>query len=139
MGYKSPLKLAIPVYGQSTTPLDSTTYYFGEPVSSVGTGATSRPIVMPRQGIITSMVLLVYSATVAGTAEDWTMIIRKNDTTDYTFATVAANTTARYFTNYALNIPVNALDYITVKTTTPAWVTNPEGVRITGFLILECE
>jgi hypothetical protein len=66
-------------------------------------------------------------------------VIRLNNTTDYALATVQMNAANVLLANYALDIPVVAGDYILLKITTPAWVTNPTGCFIGGSILIECE
>jgi hypothetical protein len=139
MGYKSPTCYSLNIMSSTTAPLDSTTYYFGAFNQGWTTSTPIRRIYIPRAGRITRVVLYMFALTTAGTAEDIVIVIRKNDTTDYTFSTVGLANASRFFSNYALDIPVIAGDYIELKVTTPAWVTNPDGVYTYGSLFIETE
>lgn len=137
MGYTKPIQTAVSVGFGSSNPLDSTTYYGAEPVIALTTSTAIRNVYIPVKGVVRYARLDTYSASVTGTNEDIVIAIRINNTTDYTFATVGSATARRSFVNAALNIPVEAGDYVEFKVTTPAWVTNPEGMRGYGFLIIE--
>jgi hypothetical protein len=139
MGYNRPNTYSLYIGFGSFNPVDATTYYFSNITSVVpGTGSGVLLIYIPRQGVIRACSLQTFSGTATGTNEDWTIAIRKNNTTDYTIATVGAATPSRHFANYALDIPVKQGDYIEMTTTTPTWATNPEGCRGYGNLLLEC-
>jgi hypothetical protein len=120
----------------SFSPGDSTTYYWSTIAGTWETTAALRPHRFLKDGIIKAASISTYGGT-AGTAEDWTMIIRINNTTDYTVATLAASAVTRNWLNLALNIPVKAGDYFEIKTTTPAWVTNPAPCQSWGTLLIE--
>ena len=77
-----------------------------------------------------------YSGT-AGTAENWSLYIRLNNTTDTLIATIGAATNARQFSNAALNISVVAGDYIEIKSVQPTWATNPLTTLYGGYLYVE--
>lgn len=136
MGYISPGYAYVYCGFGSYNPGDSTLYYFGAFPSGSPSSQGVYLVYFPTSGVIRAAVLDTYATTV-GTAEDWTIAIRKNNTTDYTFATVGAATAHRLFANYSLSIPIAAGDYIEFKTTTPAWATNPEGLRGSGTILLE--
>lgn len=137
MGYKAPNYYTL-CFGcsVSSNPLDSTVYYCGDGVG-IGTVVGSRKLYIPQKGTIVGAYLWVNSSTQTPTTEDVVHVIRKNDTTDYTFKTQNWGTAnPAYVSNYALSIPVVAGDYIAIKFTTPAWVTNPTGVYITGAIVV---
>jgi hypothetical protein len=75
--------------------------------------------------------------TTAGTAENWTLAIRKNNTTDTNIATLGVSAAERIFTNNALSISVAAGDYIEIKSTPPVWATNPVGCTFGGTVYIE--
>lgn len=138
MGYKKANKLVIQGSCCSTNPVDSTTYYLGNRTAdSLNTTADYQRLYIPVNGCIRACELYVIATATVGTAEDWTWVIRLNNATDYTFYTLGAAEAKRRFYNYNLNIPVSAGDYIELKTTTPAWVTNPEGVRCMAFVLVQ--
>lgn len=114
--------------------VNSTTYYFGNYPSTPSTSANARRLYIPRNGVITTCVIFSNSSTTAGSGEPWPIVIRLNDTTDYTFDSESVAGSLRVFKNYALNIPVVAGDYIEFKTTTPAWATPPSSGNSTGSL-----
>lgn len=73
-----------------------------------------------------------------GTAETSTLVLRKNNTTDYPIATgIVLNGASRKVTGLTtgLAIPVAAGDYFEFKLTCPTWATNPTGMFFSG----ECD
>ena len=139
MGYKSPLPYTLSILSGSGSPADSADYFFGFSTTfGAGTTALNR-IYIPRTGLIRKCSVLTNAATTSGTGENIIMVIRVNDTTDYAFATVGVAGQIRFFENLALSIPVSAGDFVSIKMTTPAWVTNPDGFRIAGSMLIECE
>jgi hypothetical protein len=139
MGYKSQLPYTLYFNFASSSMNDSTDYFFGNIVLNLSTITAVQRVYVPMSGIIKAGSIVTYAATTVGTAEDIVMTIRINDTTDYTFATVGLANLARYFTASVLNIPVKNGDFISMKITTPAWATNPDGVRGSGQLLIGCE
>ena len=109
----------------STTPADSTSYYFGGMITAMQTTDGIARLYMPRSGILTNVSMFIVSDTNT-TSEDITFNIRKNSTTDYLFATKNfAGGKTIVLTDTPINIPVLTTDYIEIKVDTPAWVTNP--------------
>jgi hypothetical protein len=137
MGYRSPPYYSLTVgHSLFSAPADSTVYYFGQFMFDPTTTAVQRAVYIPKTGRIKSGILSMYVAGVVGTNENIIMAIRKNDATDYVFSTVGSTAVFRQFSNYALDIPVTAGDYIEIKLTCPAWVTNPTNVYCLGTLFL---
>lgn len=141
MGYKQPHKVNLSCYGSGVNSLvDATTYYLGYTTLGFTTVTTAGGMISPVNGFIRQAVLAIYFGVAVGTNEDWTVLIRnKTVGTDYTFATVGTTDANRKWLNYSLNIPVSRGDEIFFKTTTPTWVTNPDGCRPTGTITIECE
>lgn len=77
-----------------------------------------------------------YSGT-AGTAESWSLYVRKNNTTDTLIATLTVSASDRVFSNAALNIAVVAGDYVEIKGVRPLWATNPLTTIYGGYLYVE--
>ncbi len=140
MGYKAPRTYVLSGnYTSSANPNDSTTYFIGNINNGIATSLGVRKIVIPIKGMIRAAVVYMYALTATGSAEDWLMEIRANGATDYPIETLGASTAERVWNNTNLNIPVNEGDYIAIKTTTPAWVTNPEGIQGTWWVLVEYE
>ena len=118
--------------------LDATTYYGGMSGSAITTNATYYPMYIPFTGVVRACCINIDCSTTTGTNEAWDVNLRKNNTTDYLIATVSAATRIRTWINNFMNIPVVPGDYIEMKMTTPTWATNPDGARVSGFIILEC-
>lgn len=126
----------IKVQALTSTLVDNQTAYFGNlPKAPTATVGISK--VYPAQaGRITRAVIYCYAGT-AGTAEAWSLYIRKNGTTDHLIATIATATNERIFSNTNLNILMQADDYLEMKLVNPAWVTNPATAIFSGTLNLE--
>jgi hypothetical protein len=139
-GYNSwPYMYTLPIGTASGNPADSTSYYIGSIPNQPWAGAaTLNRVYIPRAGWIRAAAFNIQN-TVNGTDEDVVCVIRLNNTTDYALATVQMNAANVLLANYALDIPVVAGDYILLKITTPAWVTNPTGCFIGGSILIECE
>lgn len=125
----------IPVMALTSSPGDGATVYFGNlPKAPVANAATSK-VYIPKTGNITRAELYVYSGT-AGTAEGWSLYVRKNNAADTLIATVSNSASERVFRNTGLNIAVNAGDYIEIKGIQPTWATNPLTTIYGGYLYI---
>lgn len=142
MGYKKPDMYTI-VGGISTSnPIDATLYYAGEfgGSASLQTTNTTRRNIVPRKGIIREVYLASYSATAAGTGEAWEWSLLNITTTGETvIQSQSIANASRTWSNTNLGLAVNAGDAICFKTTTPTWVTNPEGFVAYYIIVIECE
>ena len=141
MGYTERTIVPFCIGFGASNPGDATAYYFANTPIRALEGATigglTGLIEVPKAARIVGCRFGIFSATATGTAEDWTFSIRVNNTTNYAIATVGAATALRIFENYNLSIPLAAGDGFEITTTTPAWVTNPEGCRGLGFVYVE--
>jgi hypothetical protein len=137
MGYKTPRTYVL-CGGHSSgfSPADATDYYAGGPLNTMSATATLRKIPIPISGIIRTAMFTTASVTVSGTAEDWVVSLY-DGTTLTPIATVALNTATRTWLNDAMTYPVTQGGYVQFKTTTPTWVTNPDGVTCFYALIIE--
>jgi hypothetical protein len=114
------------------------TYYFGnQPRALLGT-ATNTKVFIPKTGTIKRADITSYASTTAGTAQNISVNIRLNNTTDTLVATVGAATAVRDFINTGLSIAVVAGDYIEIKVVvaTP-FTTPPAGITFGGTLYIE--
>jgi len=115
-------------------PLDSTTYYMVSLQSFVNTSTSSN--VMARIYVTTAFTLTkVYGAIsvdgTLGSAQNCTLFIRKNDTSNTNITTTLQLTSAiNTFNNTALSISLVAGDFISIGFTGPAWTTNPTSVSL---------
>ncbi len=131
-----PLGYTLHVQALTASPADSVSNYFGNLPRTVGTSANISRIYIRKAGTIKIAELHNYSGT-AGTAENWSLYIRLNNTTDTLVATVAAAASERIFSNTGLSIAVVAGDYIEMKTVNPAWATNPLTSIWGGYIYIE--
>lgn len=128
--------LTINVQALTSSPADGATIYFGTLPKAPTTTAAISKIYIRKTGTIKVAEIYCYSGT-AGTAEAWSMYIRKNNTTDTLIATISSGTNERVFSNTALNISVVAGDFIEIKCINPTWATNPLTTIFGGYIIIE--
>lgn len=131
-----PLGYTINVQALTSSPADATTVYFGTLPKAPVTAAATSKVYIRKAGTIKIAEIYVYSGT-AGTNENWSLYIRKNNTTDTLIATVAAATNERVFSNTGLSISVAAGDYIEIKGVQPTWTTNPATTIYGGYIYIE--
>ena len=93
-------------------------------------------VYIPKAGTIKAARIYSYAGT-AGSNENWSMYIRKNNTSDTLIQTLAVATADRVWANDALDIAVAAGDYIEIKEVQPTWATNPATVTRTGVIYIE--
>ena len=132
----SGLGMTIQVQALTSSPTDAATVYFGMLPKAPTTTANISKVYIRKAGTIKIAEIYCYSGT-AGTAEAWSLYIRKNNTTDYLIATVSAATSERVFTNAALSIAVAAGDYVEIKGPQPTWSTNPLTTIYGGYFYIE--
>lgn len=130
------LGYAINVHALTSSPTDGQTVYFGTMPKAPITTANVSKVYIPKAGTIKRAEIYCYSGT-AGTAENWSLYVRVNNTTDYLIQTVGAAQSERVFTNSALSIPVSAGDYFEIKGVQPTWVTNPLTTIYGGYVYIE--
>jgi len=121
-------------------PADSTTYYlFSGATLTTFTAATSAG--SRYYAATASTITAVYGvAIVAGTlggAQNCTLALRLNNTTDTTItSTLAMSSAANAFSNTGLSISMSAGDYVEFKLTCPAFSPNPTTVSISATVLL---
>lgn len=122
----------------STSPNDSTAYYFGALSSLAATVSSGvRRVYIPKTGTIKVAQFTWFGSSAAGSGENLTLEIRLNNTTNTTIATIGDTNAYKYFSNTGLSISVSQGDYIEITFTGPAWATNPTGVVIGGHVYIE--
>lgn len=126
----------INVQALTSSPVDAQTIYFGTLPKAPVTTAGQSKIYIRKAGTIKIAEIYCFSGT-AGTAEAWSLSIRKNNTTDTLVATVSAATAERVFSKADLSISVVAGDYIEIKMANPTWVTNPLTTILGGYIYIE--
>lgn len=135
-GKPTPSGYTLFVQALTSSPVDAQTIYFGMlPKAPIATANVSK-VYIREAGTIKRAEIYAYAGT-AGTAESWTISIRKNNTTDTTIATVAAGSNERVFSNTALSISVVNGDYIEIKSVNPTWATNPLTLIMAGYVYIE--
>jgi hypothetical protein len=126
----------IKVQALTSSPTDSATIYFGMLPKAPTTTANISKVYIRKAGTIKIAEIYCYSGT-AGSAESWSLYIRKNNSADTLIATLAVSASERIFSNAALNIAVAAGDYIEIKCVNPLWATNPLTTIFGGYLYIE--
>jgi hypothetical protein len=124
---------AISVQALTSSPADSATVYFGTLPKAPTTTANTSKVYVRKAITIKIAEIYCYSGT-AGTAEAWSLYIRKNNTTDTLIATLSVSASERVFTNSSLNISMAAGDYFEIKGIQPAWATNPLTTIYGGYI-----
>jgi hypothetical protein len=132
----SPQGYAINVQALTSSPADTTPFYFGMKPAAITTTAGQNKIYIRKPGTLKIAEIYTYAGT-AGTAEAVSMYVRVNNTTDYLISTLSVSANERIFTNSALSIPLAAGDYIEIKCIPPIWVTNPLTFICGGYIYIE--
>jgi len=127
---------AINIQALTSSPTDAQTVYFGMLPKAPTTTANISKVYVCKAGTIKIAEIYCYSGT-AGTAETWSLYIRKNNTTDYLIATLSAATNERKFSNAAMNIAMASGDYFEIKGVQPTWTTNPLTTIYGGYIYIE--
>ena len=130
------LGYVINVQALTSSPADGQTIYFGMLPKAPITTANVSKVYIRKAGAIKIAEIYNYSGT-AGTAEAWSLYIRKNNSADTLIATVSAAANERVFSNTALNIAVAVGDYIEIKAVNPTWATNPLTSIFSGYIYIE--
>lgn len=132
----SPQGYAINVQALTSSPTDGQTVYFGTMPKAPTTTAAASKVYIRKAGTLKIAEVYCFSGT-AGTAEGWSLYVRKNNTTDYLIATLSVSAGERVFSNAALDIPVAVGDYIEIKGVQPTWATNPLTTIYGGYIYIE--
>lgn len=127
--------------GGVLSPADSTTYLFGEMTSGYTSASyASGKIQIPTSGTITAVAWTIFSdgGTNAST-ENVSLYARINDTTDTTLTTTSnwSTVTSAVSGRATVSIAVTAGQFVMLKIVTPAWATNPTGLYIRGYFIVQ--
>lgn len=120
----------------TSSPVDGQTVYFGQLPKSPTTSPTVSRVYIRKSGSITASNISVSSGT-SGSAEAWSLYIRKNNTTDTLIGTISTSTGERLFATTTINIPVVSGDYIEIKGVQPTWATNPLTTVYGGYILIE--
>lgn len=131
-----PQGYAINVQALTSSPTDAQTVYFGAMPKAPITTANVSKVYIRKAGVLKIAEIYCYSGT-AGTAENWSLYVRHNNTTDYLIATLGVSASERVFSNTALSITVNVGDYIEIKGIQPTWGTNPLTTIYGGYIYIE--
>jgi len=127
---------ALSVQALTSSPVDAQTIYFGQlPKAPIATANVSK-VYIRKAGTIKIANIYCYSGT-AGTAESWSLYIRKNNTSDTLIATLAVSASERVFSNTSLSIAMAADDYFEIKSVNPTWSTNPLTCIFGGYVYIE--
>ena len=132
----SGLGYTLSVQALTSSPADSTTIYFGNLPKAPTTTANTSKIYIRKAGTIKIAEIYCYSGT-AGSAESWSLYIRKNNSADTLIATLSVSSSERVFSNTSLAIAVAVGDYIEIKAVNPLWSVNPLTTIFGGYLYIE--
>jgi hypothetical protein len=136
VAWEKPLGYTLFFQGTTASPGDGGTVYYGQMLRAPGTAAASK-VYIRKAGTITMANMLCQSGT-AGTNENWSMYIRKNNTSDTLIQTIGVNTNERVWSNTGLSIAVAVGDYIEIKGVQPTWpVQNPLTNICGGYVYIE--
>lgn len=129
---------AINVHALSFSPADASIQYFGNVLRAPVTNANESKMFFGVAGYITAAEIYWYATGTAGSAENISVNIRLNNTTDYLVRTVGTTAAEKRFDNTTMNsgsggIPIVAGDYVEIKITCPTWATNPTNVVMGGY------
>lgn len=136
---------ALPILGPFAVapagPAASTTHYFGLSTNSFANMTTegSTRITPPRAGTIQAACMYFNTTGTLATTETSTIAIFLNNTTATMISSTVNLSTATpaAFCGTGLNVTVNGTtDYFEIRWITPAWVTPPTGVRVSGTVWL---
>jgi len=118
-----------------SNPADATTYFLAFALAvttSTASGGDRQQLVIPKTGTLNVCYGICRVAGTLGSAQNCTLAIRLNNTTDTTVTSSLATSSAQNtFSATSLGISVTAGDYIEFKLTTPTWTTNPTTVGFT--------
>jgi hypothetical protein len=132
----NPQGYAINVQALTSSPADTTPFYFGTKPAAITTTAGQNKIYIRKAGTLKVAEIYTYAGT-AGTAENVSMYVRVNNSTDYLIQTVGASANERIFSNTALAIPLAVGDYVEIKCIPPIWATNPLTFICGGYIYIE--
>jgi hypothetical protein len=132
----APQGYAINVQALTSSPADTTPFYFGTKPAAITTTAGQNKVYIRKAGTLKIAEIYTYAGT-AGTNEAVSMYVRVNNTTDYLISTLSVSQSERIFTNSALSIPLAVGDYFEIKCVPPIWVTNPLTFIVGGYVYIE--
>lgn len=117
---------------------DSTTYFMSNSTFSsfLTSGAASTRMYIPQDGTITKVYGAITCQTTVSSAQNATLSLRLNNTTDTTITNTYQLTAASNPFGATVSIPVVAGDYVEFKFVAPVYTTNPQGVSFTGSVLV---
>lgn len=118
------------------SPTDSETVYFGSVGRTPNATATISRVYVPVAGTISRADIGAHCATI-GTSENWSLYIRKNNTTDTLVQTLGSASSFRVWSNSGLSISMSAGDYLEIKSVEPTWATNPVNCSFGGNVVVD--
>jgi hypothetical protein len=133
---------ALQIQASEGNPADATTYFMVYSTSSGFTSSTAsggalQQLFVTRTGTVTACAGNFGIRGTLGSAENTSVIIRKNNTTDATVkSTVQLTAAAVNFSNTAMSLAVTAGDYLEIKVVCPTWVTNPTAVSFEATILI---
>jgi len=109
------------------------TQYFGNMVKPLTTVPGNSKVYFREDCTITGAEISSMSQGM-GSAQDWSLYISVNGTTDYLVQTNSVSSQFRTWSNAGLDIEITAGDYIEMKIVNPIWVQVPQNTTFGGYL-----
>jgi len=135
MPVRKPRTYSISWQTAALNPVDSTTYHIHGFAYAPSTSDGFWRYYIPKNGIVRNVTLNINPSGAMGTAEDTTVSLRVNST-DTALGTIKMDAQNNVLSANC-NVPVTTADYIQIKLQTPAWVSNPNGVLMQAFILIE--
>lgn len=134
------LGMCISVSTSTGNPADATTYFLAQANAltiRTTSGVSFTRYFIPQAGTINTVYGAITVQGTLGSAQNTTMAIRLNNTTDYTISSsIATSSASNAFNTTSLGLSVVAGDYIEFKFTGPTWTTNPTTVAVSVTALL---
>ena|SRR3990167_4819849 len=140
--------MTIPFSTINLTPLDSTTYYVGRTALLIPPSTTETDNSF-KIGFASTVVAVHFetskpSASVTGSAENWTLKIRNITTATSSssygnFTSDVVSSTSKIFYLTGATAIVSATDDIAIEVTSPVLATNPTNMRFSGWILIKLD
>lgn len=120
----------------TTSPADLTDYYLA--FNGLSTTELFARIFPGFQGWVRALAIETWATSTVGSAEDATLYLRLNNTTDtLVSSTVKFNAFRTLYQFSSLSFQFGPTDYFGLKFSMPDWATNPTGVLVTAHITMD--